>query len=62
LISVVIPTLNEAGHILQTIESVRQQDQEVEIIVADGSSVDGTPEIARPHARVIHSRVAGRRR
>jgi len=56
LISVIIPTLNEAGNILQTIESVRQQDRGAEIVVADGGSVDGTPEIVRPHARVIHSR------
>jgi len=56
LISVIIPTLNEAGNILQTIESVRQQDRGAEIIVADGGSVDGTPEIVRPDALVIHSR------
>jgi rSAM/selenodomain-associated transferase 2 len=55
LISVIIPTLNEAGNILQTIESVRQQDRGAEIIVADGGSVDGTPEIVRSDARVIHS-------
>jgi rSAM/selenodomain-associated transferase 2 len=53
LISVIIPTLNEAANILQTIESVRQQDCEVEIIVVDGGSVDGTPEIARPYVQVI---------
>jgi rSAM/selenodomain-associated transferase 2 len=55
LISVIIPTLNEAGNILQTIESVRQQDRGAEIIVADGGSVDGTPEIVRSDAQVIHS-------
>jgi rSAM/selenodomain-associated transferase 2 len=53
VISVIIPTLNEAENILATIESVRQQDHAAEIIVADGGSVDGTPEIARPYARVI---------
>jgi rSAM/selenodomain-associated transferase 2 len=55
LISVVIPALNEAGNILQTIAGVRRQDREAEIIVADGGSVDGTPEIARLQARVIQS-------
>jgi rSAM/selenodomain-associated transferase 2 len=55
LISVVIPALNEAEHILPTIDSVRQQDRDAEIIVADGGSVDGTLELARPHARVIQS-------
>ncbi len=54
-ISVVIPTLNEAENILKTIDSVRQQDQAAEIIVVDGGSTDGTPEIARPSARVIGS-------
>jgi rSAM/selenodomain-associated transferase 2 len=53
LISVIIPTLNEAESILKTIESVRQQDYEAEIIVVDGGSVDGTLEIARPYAQVI---------
>lgn len=52
-LSVIIPTLNEAENILKTIESVRQQDQEAEIIVADGGSMDGTQEMARPHAQVI---------
>lgn len=55
MISVIIPALNEAENILKTIESVRQQDQAVEIIVVDGGSVDGTPEIARTHATVISS-------
>ncbi len=54
-LSVIIPTLNEAENILKTIESVRQQDQTAEIIVVDGGSMDGTPEIARPSARVIGS-------
>jgi rSAM/selenodomain-associated transferase 2 len=55
VLSVIIPTLNEAENILKTIESVRQQDREAEIVVVDGGSVDGTPEITRPHAQVIDS-------
>jgi len=55
LISVIIPTLNEAENIRRTIESVRQQDQAAEITVVDGGSSDGTPEIARPYAYVINS-------
>lgn len=55
MISVIIPTLNEAESILQSIESVGRQDREAEVIVVDGGSLDGTPEIARPRARVIHS-------
>jgi rSAM/selenodomain-associated transferase 2 len=53
VISVIIPTLNEAENILKTIESVRQQDREAEIIVADGGSSDGTQDRARAHAQVI---------
>lgn len=53
MISVIIPTLNEAENILKTIESVRQHDREAEIIVVDGGSVDSTPEIARSRAQVI---------
>ena len=55
MISVIIPALNEAENILKAIESVRQQGQQVEIIVVDGGSVDGTPEIADSHATVISS-------
>ena len=53
MISVIIPTLNEAENILQAIESARQQDRKAEIIVVDGGSTDGTPEIARSYARVM---------
>ena len=68
-ISIIIPTLNEAQNILQTIESIgpanegmdarqperlrRDRWDQVEVIVADGGSVDGTPEIVRPYATVI---------
>ena len=55
MISVIIPALNEAENILQTIESVRQQDQAAEIIVVDGGSIDGTRELAQPYAQVIDS-------
>ena len=55
MISAIIPALNEVENILTTIESVRQQDQAAEIIVADGGSVDGTQEIVRLHAQVIDS-------
>jgi len=40
---------------LKTIDSIRLQDQHAEIIVVDGGSVDGTPEIAQLYATVIGS-------
>ena len=52
-LSVIIPTLNEAADIAETIAQVRRAD-EVEVIVADGRSTDATVEIARAHgARVV---------
>lgn len=52
MVSVIIPTYNEAGSIAGTIESLRQARGDFEVIVSDGSSQDGTREI-------VASRVAG---
>jgi rSAM/selenodomain-associated transferase 2 len=60
-ISVIIPTLNEAGGIVQTLSQVRQAG-ECEIVVVDGGSTDGTPELARPHADIVLSSARGRAR
>jgi rSAM/selenodomain-associated transferase 2 len=60
-ISVVIPTLNEADHIAQTIIGVRQAG-ECEIIVVDGGSQDGTPAIARSCADMVVAAPRGRAR
>lgn len=54
-VSVIIPALNEAEYILPCLLSVKQQPGDLEIIVADGDSADGTPDMARPHAAVITS-------
>ena len=54
-ISVIIPALNEALGILSCLNSVKMQQGEFELIVADGGSSDGTVEVVQPHARVIHS-------
>jgi glycosyltransferase involved in cell wall biosynthesis len=59
-ISVIIPALNEAKDILGSLDSIERQPGEVEIIVVDGCSVDGTADVARPHARVINSPERGR--
>ena len=60
-VSVVIPTLNEAGGIAQALVRVRQAG-ECEIVVVDGGSNDGTPELARRHADVVLSSPRGRAR
>lgn len=55
-ISVIVPTLNEAGTIEATLEPLREPEV-LEVIVVDGGSEDGTPERAARFAdRVLHSR------
>ena len=46
LISIIIPTLNEASMLPATLASLRRQESDLEIIVCDGGSTDGTPDIA----------------
>lgn len=46
MISVVIPTLNEANRIADLIRGLRAQPQPVEVIVTDGGSSDGTVAVA----------------
>ncbi len=47
MISVIIPTLNEAGPLPGLLAGLTAQGGDHQIIVADGGSGDGTPEIAR---------------
>ena len=48
LVSIVTPSLDQAGTIAQTLQSVREQSYpNIEHIVADGGSTDGTLEILR---------------
>ena len=54
-ISVIIPTLNEADYLPRTLSSLREVEN-VEVIVVDGGSKDGTTEIAeRKGYRVLRS-------
>lgn len=53
LVSAVIPVLNEGPYLRQCLEAVLQQDYPaecIEVIVADGGSVDGSREIVRDFA------------
>lgn len=45
-LSVIIPTLNEAGRLPALLQALRQQDVPAEIIVIDGGSDDGTAAVA----------------
>jgi len=57
LVSVIIPALNEAENILTTLASVRRdyRPDQVEILVVDGGSVDGTPDVVPEHVILIHA-------
>lgn len=61
-VSIIIPTLNEAAALPQTLKQLRQLNpQPVEIIVVDASSNDSTADIARRDgATVIESAPRGR--
>ncbi len=50
MISVIIPTYNEESYLAQTIDAIQKNDTEKlvhQIIIADGSSIDNTPVIAK---------------
>lgn len=48
-ISVIIPTLNEAHNLPKTLQSVGRASEQLEIIVVDGGSTDGTLDVAKEH-------------
>jgi len=48
MISVVVPTYNEANYLSATLDSVADSRAEKEVIVVDAGSVDGTRELAEP--------------
>lgn len=64
LVSVLIPAFNSARWIVESLESVLSQEGvNVEVIVADNGSGDGTPEVVRQafgnRVRVVHEPVRG---
>ena len=51
-ISVVVPSLNQARFLPETLASVMEQGYpRLEVFVADGGSTDGTPELLREYSR-----------
>ncbi|MCB1916832.1 MAG: TIGR04283 family arsenosugar biosynthesis glycosyltransferase [Rhodocyclaceae bacterium] len=49
-LSIIVPTLDEAAVVEPTLASLQPlRTLGVEVIVADGGSTDGTPELSRPH-------------
>ncbi|MDQ3806292.1 MAG: TIGR04283 family arsenosugar biosynthesis glycosyltransferase, partial [Acidobacteriota bacterium] len=59
-LSIIIPTLNEADSIGETLDAALQARDGVEVIVVDGGSVDGTAEVVR--GRGVRLVTAGRGR
>ena len=54
-ITIILPTLNERGHIRDCLDSLGKQDYPniVEILVVDGGSTDGTQEIVIAEGGVV---------
>lgn len=55
----IVPTLNEVGNVGGLLEHLQRAPGLGEIIVVDGGSTDGTPDLVVPPARLVHSK-AGR--
>jgi rSAM/selenodomain-associated transferase 2 len=56
VVSIIVPTLNEASHIAGTLRALQALEGEKEILVVDGGSEDETTRIAlQPAVRVLHS-------
>ena len=53
MISVIIPTYNEAGDLTATLDSVADSKTLPEVIVVDAGSADGTGDLARGRASVF---------
>lgn len=54
-LSAVIPTLNEEASLGRLLERLRKTAGVDEVIVADGGSTDGTPDVVSPPARLVPS-------
>ncbi|MGI8867360.1 MAG: TIGR04283 family arsenosugar biosynthesis glycosyltransferase [Mycobacteriales bacterium] len=54
-VSIIVPTLNEAPVIGDSLRRLRGDFVDCELVVVDGGSSDGTVDIAEAVARVVHS-------
>jgi rSAM/selenodomain-associated transferase 2 len=55
-LSIIVPTLNEADHIESFLLGLTELRQEgAEIILADGGSCDGTPELVNISTKILHA-------
>ena len=62
-LSLIIPVLNEAATITTTLHGLAPlRRRGTEVIVVDGGSRDGTPELARPHCQEVIEASGGRAR
>src|SRR5690606_34407274 len=61
-LSVIIPTLNEAAVLAQTLAPLQAHRDQLEIIVVDGGSTDGTRRIAEPLVDKVIRSPSGRAR
>jgi len=59
-ISVVVPTLNEAAVLDDTLQRVQRQEPPVEVLVVDGGSTDGTRALARSRQATVLCAPRGR--
>jgi glycosyltransferase involved in cell wall biosynthesis len=55
LLTIVIPALNEAGSIRLVLDEISKalMDVDYSVVVVDGNSVDGTPEIAKRNGAIV---------
>jgi rSAM/selenodomain-associated transferase 2 len=54
-VSILVPVLNEAPHLEAVLGRLVRNFPDCELIVVDGGSVDGTPELVEPPAQLVRS-------